>query len=131
MKECTLGGNVAENAGGPRCVKYGAPKKYVLGIEFVTPTGDIVMAGGATTKNVAGLDLHSLMIGSEGLLGIMNRIWLRLVSKPAATRTLRSCFPTIRKAAECVAAFAGELMTPCALELIDQLAINAVEDARN
>jgi glycolate oxidase len=131
MKECTLGGNVAENAGGPRCVKYGTTKQYVLGIEFVTPTGDIVVSGGATTKNVAGLDLHSLMIGSEGLLGIMTRIWLRLIPKPAATRTLRACFPSVRKAAECVAAFAAELMTPCALELIDQLSLNAVEDARN
>jgi len=131
MKECTLGGNVAENAGGPRCVKYGTTKQYVLGIEFVTPTGDIVMSGGPTTKNVAGLDIHSPMIGSEGLLGIMTRIWLRLIPKPAATRTLRACFPSVRKAAECVAAFAGELMTPCALELIDQPSLNAVEDARN
>lgn len=131
MKECTIGGNVAENAGGPRCVKYGTTKQYILGIEFVTPTGDIVMSGGATTKNVAGLDLHSLMIGSEGLLGIVTRIWVRLIPKPAAKRTLRACFPTVRAAAECVASFAGELMTPCALELIDKLSINAVEDARH
>ena len=131
MKECTIGGNVAENAGGPRCVKYGTTKQYVLGIEFVTPTGEIIMSGGPTPKNVAGLDLHSLMIGSEGLLGIMTRIWLRLIPKPAAKRTLRACFPTVRNAAECVTSFAGKRMTPSALELIDQLSINAVEDARN
>src|SRR5215472_9136897 len=131
MKECTIGGNVAENAGGPRCVKYGTTKQYVLGIEFVTPTGEIVMSGGPTTKNAAGLDLHSLMIGSEGLLGIMTKIWLRLIPKPDAKRTFRVCFPSVRAAADCVAAFAGKRITPSALELIDQPSIIGVDDARN
>lgn len=127
MNESTLAGNVAENAGGPRCVKYGVTKHYVLGLEFVAPTGEIISTGGCTTKNVAGLDLHSLLIGSEGLLGIITKIWLRLIPKPAAKCTLRVGFPSVRAAAECVAAFSKSRITPSALELIDESSIKLID----
>ena len=81
---CTLGGNVAECAGGPRCVKYGVTKDYVLGLEVVTPTGDLIRTGGRTLKNVVGYDLTKLFVGSEGTLGIVTRIILKLLPKPAA-----------------------------------------------
>src|SRR5919197_3627136 len=72
-RESFIGGNIAENAGGPRCAKYGATKQFVLGLDFVTPTGEIVRAGGRTTKNATGYNLASLMVGSEGMLGIITR----------------------------------------------------------
>jgi glycolate oxidase len=82
----TLGGNVAECAGGPRCVKYGVTRDYVLGLEVVTPTGEIIHTGGRTMKNVVGYDLTRLFVGSEGTLGIVTRIILRLLPKPEAAR---------------------------------------------
>ena len=84
----TLGGNVAECAGGPRCVKYGVTKDYVLGLEVVTPTGEIIRTGGRTMKNVVGYDLTRLFVGSEGTLGIVTRIILRLLPKPEAKKTM-------------------------------------------
>ncbi|HDR46190.1 MAG TPA: FAD-binding oxidoreductase, partial [Geoalkalibacter subterraneus] len=84
LKFSTLGGNVAECAGGPRCVKYGVTKDYILGLEIVTPTGDIITTGGSTMKGVVGLDLTKLMCGSEGTLGIITKIVIKLLPLPEA-----------------------------------------------
>ena len=88
----TLGGNVAECAGGPRCVKYGVTRDYVLGLTVVTPTGDIIHTGGRTMKNVVGYDLTRLIVGAEGTLGVVTQIILRLLPKPEARKTMLQFF---------------------------------------
>ena len=92
LKESSIGGNVAECAGGPRAFKYGVTKRYVLGLEAVLPTGEIIRTGGKTVKNVVGYDLTQLLVGSEGTLAIITEIILRLVPKPPDVATLRACF---------------------------------------
>ncbi len=126
-KESYIGGNIAENAGGIRCAKYGVTKHYVLGLEVVMPTGEIIYTGGRTTKNVVGFDLTMLMTGSEGLLGIITEATLRLVPLPEATRTLRATFDSMRAACAIVPAFTRAGITPLALEVIDRHSIDAVE----
>jgi glycolate oxidase len=106
-RESYLGGNVAVNAGGPRCVKYGNTKQFVLGLDFVTPTGEIVVAGTRTPKNATGLHLESLLIGSEGLLGVITRCTLRLLPKPETRQTFLAIFATAEAACQCVADFSG------------------------
>lgn len=126
LEDCMLGGNVAENAGGPRCVKYGVTGAYVLGVTFVAATGEIVRAGGRTTKNVVGYDLTSLFVGSEGMLGIATEIVLRLLPLPEARRTLSVEFATVRDAARCVSAITMARVIPAKLELIDRVSLAAV-----
>ena len=130
-KESFVGGNIAENAGGMRCAKYGVTKHYVLGLEVVTPTGEIIRTGGRTTKNVVGFDLTMLMTGSEGLLGIITEAILRLVPLPEATRTLRATFDSMRRACAIVPSFTRRRVTPLALEVIDRNSIEALESAYN
>lgn len=127
-KDSFIGGNIALNAGGPRCVKYGNTKQFVLGLDFVTPTGEIIKAGGRVPKNATGFHLESLMIGSEGLLGIVTRAILRLLPKPEARRTALAIFETARDACNCVADFTNSGILPVALELLDRTSINAIED---
>ncbi|MFN7946818.1 MAG: FAD-linked oxidase C-terminal domain-containing protein [Blastocatellia bacterium] len=127
-KESFIGGNIALNAGGPRCVKYGNTKQFVLGLDFVTPTGEIINAGGRVPKNSTGFHLESLMIGSEGMLGIVTRAILRLLPKPEARRTALAIFATAREACDCVADFTSSGILPVALELLDRVSINAIED---
>ncbi len=122
----TLGGNVAECAGGPRCVKYGVTKDYVLGLEVVTPTGDIIRTGGETLKNVVGYDLTKLFVGSEGTLGIITRITLRLLPKPAAKKTMLIQFDSIDGAARSVSAIINEKIIPTTLEFLDNATINCI-----
>ena len=93
LRICTIGGNVAECAGGPQAFKYGTTKRYVLGLEAVLPTGEIVRTGGKSVKNVVGYDLTSLLVGSEGTLAITTKIILRLIPKPPAHATIRATFP--------------------------------------
>lgn len=124
----TLGGNVAECAGGPRCVKYGVTKDYVLGLEIVTPTGDIIRTGGRTLKNVVGYDLTKLFVGSEGTLGIATRIILKLLPKPAAKKTMLVQFETIDGAAKSVSAIIGAKIIPTTLEFMDAATINCIRD---
>ena len=100
---CTLGGNVAECAGGPRCVKYGVTKDYILGLEVVTATGEIIRTGGKTLKNVVGYDLTKLFVGSEGTLGVVTEVVLKLLPKPEAKKTMMVQFETIHGAARGVA----------------------------
>ncbi|MGB5037821.1 MAG: FAD-linked oxidase C-terminal domain-containing protein [Blastocatellia bacterium] len=128
LEESMLGGNIAENAGGPRCVKYGVTGAYVLGMTFVTATGEIVKAGGRTTKNVVGFDLTSLMVGSEGMLGIATDITFRLLPLPEANRTVSVIFATARTAAACVTAIMANRIIPAKLELIDGFSLRAVAD---
>lgn len=128
LEESMLGGNIAENAGGPRCVKYGVTGAYVLGMTFVTATGEIVKAGGRTTKNVVGFDLTSLMVGSEGMLGIATEITFRLLPLPEASRTVSVIFANPRIAAECVTAIMANRIIPAKLELIDGFSLRAVAD---
>lgn len=124
----TLGGNVAECAGGPRCVKYGVTKDYVLGLEVVTPTGDIIRTGGRTLKNVVGYDLTKLFVGSEGTLGIATKIILKLLPKPAAKKTMLVQFETIDGAAKSVSAIIGAKIIPTTLEFMDAATINCIRD---
>ena len=127
-KDSFLGGNIALNAGGPRCVKYGNTKQFVLGLDFVTPTGEIIRAGTRTPKNATGFHLESLLIGSEGMLGIITRCILRLLPKPEARRTALAIFESAQDACNCVADFTSSGILPVALELLDRTSINAIED---
>jgi glycolate dehydrogenase FAD-linked subunit len=126
LRESTVGGNVAECAGGPRAFKYGTTKKYVLGLEAVLPTGEIIETGGKVVKNVVGYDLTQLLVGSEGTLAIITRIILRLVPKPPAQVTLRASFADVEAAAEAVNNIIRARVVPAALELIDGDSLEAV-----
>jgi len=128
LKFSTLGGNVAECAGGPRCVKYGVTKDYVLGLEVVLPNGDIVKTGAKTMKSVAGYDLTSFLVGSEGTLGVITRIYLKLLPLPEARRTMRAIFPSMDAAAKTVSAIIKAKIIPSTLEFVDQAAIRCVEE---
>lgn len=125
---CTLGGNVAECAGGPRCVKYGVTKDYILGLEVVTPTGDVIKTGGKTLKNVVGYDLTKLFVGSEGTLGIVTKIVLKLLPKPEAKKTMLVQFETIDGAAQSVSAIIGAKIIPTTLEFMDAATIDCIRD---
>jgi glycolate oxidase len=127
-RESFIGGNIALNAGGPRCVKYGNTKQFVLGLDFVTPTGEIVKSGGRVPKNATGFHLESLMIGSEGMLGIITRCILRLLPLPETRRTALAIFESARDACDCVADFTSSGILPVALELLDRTSINAIEN---
>jgi glycolate oxidase len=122
----TLGGNVAECAGGPRCVKYGVTRDYVLGLTVVTPTGDIIHTGGRTMKNVVGYDLTRLFVGAEGTLGVVTQIILRLLPKPEARKTMLIAFASIEGAAQAVSAIIRGKIIPTTLEFMDASAIDCV-----
>jgi glycolate oxidase len=126
-KNSFVGGNIAENAGGIRSAKYGVTKHYVLGLEVVLPTGEIVRAGGRVTKNVVGFDLTGLLCGSEGMLGIITEATLKLLPLPEATRTVRATFRTMREACACVPRFNRAKVVPVAVEVLDRNSIEAVE----
>ena len=124
---CSIGGNVATNAGGLCCVKYGVTTDYVLGLDVVLADGTLVRLGGPRVKDVAGLSLTKLFVGSEGTLGIVTRVLLRLIPAQGARSTLVASFPEVAGAAEAVVAL-GRTLRPSMLELMDQASINAVED---
>jgi len=125
---CTLGGNVAECAGGPRCVKYGVTKDYILGLQVVTAAGDIIRTGGRTLKNVVGYDLTKLFVGSEGTLGIVTEIVLKLLPKPEAKKTMLVQFETINGAARAVADIIRAKIIPTTLEFLDAATIGCIRD---
>jgi glycolate oxidase len=129
LRRSTIGGNVAECAGGPRAFKYGTTKRYVLGLEAVLPTGEVIHTGGKTVKNVVGYDLTQLLVGSEGTLAITTAIILRLIPKPPAYATLRATFSSVAAAAAAVSNIVRLRVVPAALELIDGDSLEAV--ARN
>jgi glycolate oxidase len=122
----TIGGNVAECAGGPRAFKYGTTRQYVLGLEAVLPTGEIVETGGKVVKNVVGYDLTQLLVGSEGTLAIITKVILRLVPKPPMQATLRASFTGIDGAVAAVAEVVRRRVVPAAVELIDRDSLEAV-----
>ncbi len=125
---CVIGGNVAECAGGPRCVKYGVTKHYVLGLEAVLASGEVIRLGGKLRKDVAGYDLVQLLVGSEGTLAIVTEVTLELLPLPAASRTLMAPFPTLEQAAAAVAAIFQAGIVPCACELLSRPALAAAEE---
>jgi glycolate oxidase len=127
-KDSFIGGNIAENAGGMRTPKYGVTKHYVLGLEVVTATGEIVRTGGKTVKNVVGFDLTGLMCGSEGMLGIITEATLKLLPTPEATTTVRGNFKSMEAACRVLTRFTPEGLLPMAMEVIDKYCIEAVED---
>lgn len=124
----TIGGNVAENAGGLRGLKYGVTKNYVLGMEVVLPTGEILHTGGKSVKDVAGYNLKDVLTGSEGTLGIFTKILLKIIPKPETARTFLAFFPTMDDAAKTVSAIIAAKITPCMLEFLDNTTIRCVED---
>ena len=125
MKDCTIGGNVATNAGGPRCLKYGVTRNYVIGLEVVLANGDVLRTGGRIHKNKTGFDLIGLFVGSEGMVGVVTEITLRLLPLPSARATLSAAFATAAQAAEAVQAiFAGGFL-PSALEIADHFTLEA------
>ena len=128
MKFCTLGGNIAENAGGPRAVKYGVTKDYVLGLEVVLSDGTLLNTGGMTYKGVVGYDLTRLMVGSEGTLGIVTKIILKVLPLPEEIATLLCTFSTLEEAAQAIASITSSSIIPRTLEFMDHQSISAVEN---
>jgi glycolate oxidase len=124
----TIGGNLAENAGGPHGLKYGVTKDYVLGLEVVTPQGEIIRTGGRTVKNVTGYDLTKLIVGSEGTLGIITQAILRLIPKPPASETVMAIFDSLVDAGSAISKILSSGILPAKLELMDQASIVAVEN---
>jgi glycolate oxidase len=124
----TLGGNVAECAGGPKAVKYGVTRDYVLGLEAVLPTGEVVRTGVRTAKGVVGYDVSRLMTGSEGTLGIITRLTLRLLPRPKAVKTLTAFYDRMETAAESVSAIIAGGVIPRTVEYMDKASIDLVED---
>lgn len=129
LRQSAIGGNVAECAGGPRAFKYGVTKQYVLGLEAVLPSGEVIHTGGKVVKNVVGYDLTQLLVGSEGTLAIITKIILRLVPKPTRQVTMRATFPSVRHAVNAVTNLIRARVIPAALELIDGDCLEAVAEA--
>ncbi|WP_067928011.1 FAD-binding oxidoreductase [Alicyclobacillus shizuokensis] len=126
----TIGGNVAENSGGPRGLKYGVTRDYVLGLEIVTPEGGVLRTGGRTVKNVTGYDLTRLIVGSEGTLGIVTEVILRLVPRPQDRRTALIVFDDLVSSGRAISKVLTSGILPCAIELMDQACLIAVESYR-
>ena len=125
---CTIGGNVAENSGGPHTLKYGVTTNHVLGVELVLPSGEVVQLGGAV-EDRPGYDLTGLVVGSEGTFGIVTRATLRLTRTPESYRTLLAVFDSVDAASEAVSGIIATGIVPAALEMMDQLILEAVESA--
>jgi len=128
MKISTLGGNVAENSGGLRGLKYGVTRDYVMGLEIVLPDGEIVWTGNKCVKDVAGYSLKDLFIGSEGTLGVVTKILLKLIPKPAARATLLAVYDSMDQAAATVSEIIAARIIPCTLEFLDRVTIECVEN---
>jgi len=128
MKISTIGGNVAENSGGLRGLKYGVTRNYVMGLEVVLPDGEVLWTGNKCVKDVAGYSLRDLFIGSEGTLGVITRVLLKLIPKPAAKKTLVATFARMDQAAQTVSDIIAAQIIPCTLEFLDRTTIHCVED---
>ena len=124
---CTIGGNVAENAGGLRGLKYGVTKNYIMGIEMILPNGEIIINGGKNVKDVAGYNLRDLIIGSEGTLGIFTKILVKLIPKPETSKTLLAFYDRLTDAAETVSEIISSHIIPCTVEFLDNTTIRSVE----
>jgi len=123
LETCFLGGNIAENAGGGKAVKYGVTSRYVLGLELVTPTGEVVWLGGKLSKDVTGYDLTHLIVGSEGTLGIVTTAIIRLIGLPKAKSDLLVLFRTPAEAIACVPEIIARGTIPVSMEFMDKLSV--------
>ena len=128
MKISTIGGNVAENSGGLRGLKYGITRNYVMGLEVVLPDGEVLFTGNKCVKDVAGYSLKDLFVGSEGTLGVMTKVLLKLIPKPAAKKTMVATFSAMDAAAQTVSDIIAAQIIPCTLEFLDRTTIHCVED---
>ena len=128
MKISTIGGNVAENSGGLRGLKYGVTRNYVMGMEVVLPDGEVMWLGNKCVKDVAGFSLKDVMVGSEGTLGVITKVLLRLIPKPAAKKTMVATFDAMDAAAQTVSDIIAAQIIPCTLEFLDRTTIHCVED---
>ena len=128
MRISTIGGNVAENSGGLRGLKYGVTRNYVMGMEVVLPNGEITFLGNKCVKDVAGYSLRDVFIGSEGTLGVITRVLLKLIPIPQTKKTMVATFGTMDGAAETVSAIIAAKIIPCTLEFLDRTTIHCVED---
>ena len=128
MKISTIGGNVAENSGGLRGLKYGITRNYVMGLEVVLPDGEVLWTRNKCVKDVAGYSLRDLFIGSEGTLGVITRVLLKLLPKPAAKKTLVATYSQMDQAAQTVSDIIAAKIIPCTLEFLDRTTIACVED---
>ena len=125
---CTIGGTIAENSGGPLCIKYGVTKHYVLGLEVVLPDGYVMNIGGSTVKNRTGYDLVPLFTGSEGTLGLITKIILRLIPKPAARKTMMAIFDDMTLAGNVVSRILAKGIVPAKIEFVDNFVIRRIEE---
>ncbi|MBI3914947.1 MAG: FAD-binding protein [Chloroflexi bacterium] len=130
QKACTIGGNVAENSGGPHCLAYGVTTNHVLGLEIVLPDGEIIWTGSAAL-DAPGYDLTGLIVGSEGTLGIVTQVIVKLTPLSEAVKTLLAVFPSIERASNAVSAVIAAGNIPAAMEMMDHTAISAVEAAKH
>lgn len=128
---CHLGGNLAECSGGPRAVKYGVTKDYVLGLEAVLPTGEIIDTGGRVLKNVTGYNLTQLIVGSEGTLAVITKINFRLIPLPRFKKVILAAFGTLEDATDAVAKIFQKGITPSAIEFMEKAAVKAAEERQN
>lgn len=128
MAISTMGGNVAENAGGPRAVKYGVTKDYLLGLEVVLASGEVLRTGGKTLKNVTGYNLTQLFCGSEGTLGLITEMTFKLIPLPETKRTLQAAYNNLSDAGRTIARVFESGILPVALEILDKVCINIIED---
>lgn len=128
MKISTIGGNVAENSGGLRGLKYGVTRDYVMGLTVVLPDGRLVELGNKCVKDVAGYSMKDLFIGSEGTLGIITEVLLKLLPKPASRKTMLALYDSMEAAAETVSAIIAAKIIPCTLEFLDRMTVGCVED---
>jgi glycolate dehydrogenase FAD-linked subunit len=127
LNQSSIGGNVAECAGGPRAFKYGTTKRYVLALEAVLPTGEVINTGSKAVKNVVGYDLTHVLVGSEGTLAIVTKVTLRLLPKPPANATMLATFAGVRSAVDAVSELIRRRVVPAALELIDSDSLQAID----
>jgi glycolate oxidase len=128
LNVCTIGGNVANNAGGLRGLKYGVTKNYVLGTEIILPDGELLRTGGKNMKDVAGYNLRDFIVGSEGTLGIITKILLKLIPKPQKSVTMIAYFDKLSDSAKSVADIIAAHITPSMMEFLDNTTINCIED---
>ena len=128
MRISTIAGNVAENSGGLRGLKYGITRNYVMGLEVVLPDGTVLWTGNKCVKDVAGYSLRDLFIGSEGTLGVITKVLLRLIPKPAAKKTMLATFAQMDQAAQTISDIIAARIIPCTLEFLDRTTIRCVED---
>ncbi|MEP6603126.1 MAG: FAD-linked oxidase C-terminal domain-containing protein [Spartobacteria bacterium] len=128
MKDCSIGGNVGTNAGGPRCLKYGVTRNYVIGLEVVLANGEVLRTGGRVHKNKTGFNLLGLFVGSEGMLGVVTEITLRLLPLPPARATLSAAFATMGEAAAAVQEIFAAGFLPSSLEIADSFTLKAARE---